>query len=135
MQQLELNLEGSRGEAICKDILKLESTIIFVSIGSFSGHEIAYSESPSMPVLVGRNPALKQKYCSIVASVVNAVKQSEPLFGKSTMITSSFEKNLRMIVLPIYSQEIFLFLITSREIDSKVLAVQILKLLKQFQGS
>lgn len=130
-----MNLEGSNGERLCAEIVKLDSTVIFASVGSFSGHEVAYSESPSMTALVGRSPVLKQKYCSIVASVVTSVKQAEPLFGRATMITSSFEKNLRMIVVPIYSQEIFVFLITNREVDSKVLAVQVLKLLKRFQVS
>jgi len=132
MEIQNLSLEGSNGERLCADIVKLDSTIIFASIGSFSGHEIAYSESPSMTVLVGRNPALKQKYCSIVASVVNSVKQSEVLFERAMTINANFEKNLRMLVVPIYSEEIFLFLITTREVESKSLAFQVSNPLKKF---
>ncbi len=128
-------MEGSQGNRICGEIIKLDTTIIFASFGSFSGFEIAFAESPAMTVLVGRNPTLKQKYCSMVAAVVNSVKQSEVLFGKATTIIANFQKNLRMMVIPIYHQEIFVFLITNRESDSRALSFQVVKLLRKFEKS
>jgi hypothetical protein len=130
-----LNLEGSQGSRICEEILKLDSGIIFASFGSFAGFEIAFAESPAMTLLVGRNPTLKQKYCSIVASVVNSVKQAEPLMGKASTIIVNFQKNLRLIVLPVYFQEVFVFLITNREAESRTLAFSVVKLLQKFEKS
>ena len=112
--QTFLNVEGVQGNRICAEILKLDNTILMANIGSMAGIELACAESPSMTVLVGRNPRLKEKYCSIVATVVNAVKQSEELLGKATTIVSTYVKNLRLMVIPIYSQGMFLFLITIR---------------------
>jgi hypothetical protein len=128
-----LNLEGMQGNRICAEILKLDSTIIFASIGSMAGIELASAESPSMTVLVGRNPKLKQRYCSLVATVVNTVKESQELLGKSTSIISNYAKNLRLMVIPIYAQSMFVFLITNRESESRNLAYQVYKVLQKFE--
>ena len=131
--QTFLDLEGARGNRICAEILKLDNTIIFASIGSMAGIELASAESPSMTVLVGRNPQIKQKYCSSVATVVNAIKLSQDLLGKATTIVSTYVKNLRLMVIPIYSQDMFVFLITNREAESRTLAFQVMKLLQRFE--
>jgi len=88
-----------------------------------------------MTVLVGRSPRLEQKYCSIVASVVTSVKQSEELFARATTIIPNFAKNLRLIVIPIYAREIFVFLITNRESESRTFSFEVVKLLQRFEKS
>jgi hypothetical protein len=88
-----------------------------------------------MNILVGRDPRLKEKYCSIVASVVNSIKQAESLFGKATRIAASFEKNLRIVIIPLLSKEIFIFVITTREMEPKMVAFQISKLLQRFEST
>jgi hypothetical protein len=131
----DLNLEGVNGKRMCAEIIKIDSTVIFASIGSFSGYEIAFAENAAMTLLVGRNPRLKEKYCSIVASVVTSVKQAGELFGNASTIIVNFEKNLRIVTIPLLKAEMFVFLITTRDSEPKTLAFQVMKVMQKFERS
>jgi hypothetical protein len=127
------NLDGAKADRICEDILKLDSSIIFVSFGSFTGIELAFAESPSFSTLVGRSPHLKEEYSSIVMSVIRPIRQAVELFGNATSIITNFERNLRIVVIPLFPKQVFLFMITTREADSKTLIFQVSKILQSFE--
>jgi hypothetical protein len=55
--------------------------------------------------------------------------------GKSTSIVSNYAKNLRLMVIPIYFQDMFVFLITNRETESRTLAYDVYKVLQRFETS
>ena len=127
-----LNFEGPSGQRLCQDILESDGTIIFASIGSFSGFEIASASKASKALLMGDDSRLREKYVSTVALVVNYYKQAEHLFGKATRIVVTFEKNLRVIVIPLFSKEIFVVVVATREMEEKTLSFQISKRIERF---
>lgn len=131
----DLSVEGVHSSRFCNELIKLDSSIIFGSIGSLSGFEIASAESPSFLTLVGRNPRLKQKYSAVIATVLSSLKQAEELFGSASMVMANFQKNLRIVIIPIVQKDVFVFLITTRESEPKVLAFQVSKLLERFETS
>jgi hypothetical protein len=129
-----LLFEKTRGERFCKDVIELDGTIIFAAVGSISGYEIASAWKPSMLTYTGNDKQLKKKYSSLVSIVVNAFKQTEPIFGRATRIVGTFEKNLRVMILPLFDKDMFILVLTTREPDVKILAFQISKVFERFEG-
>jgi hypothetical protein len=129
-----LTLEGVIGDRLCQNILLLDSEIIFSSIGSLSGQEMASATKPSAELLIGQDHSLRRKYVSLVSLVLDTFRRGERLTGEVTMVTATFHKNLRVIILPNFANEIFTLVIATKELNPKVLAFQVTELIDRFNS-
>ena len=117
---------------MCQDIVELDSTIIFASLGSLSGQELARHTRPSKDLLIGDDKELGRKCCSIVAVILNSCSEAEVLFGKCMRLVENFERNLKIIVVPIHSKKAFLLIVSTRDSDEKGTVFRASKILERF---
>jgi len=125
------NFEGTLGERLCQEIIALDGSIIFVSIGSLSGLELASARKPSAALLVGDDPKLRSRYSSLAAGVIIAFKQGENVLGAVNRIVTTFE-NLKLIVIPYFAKEAFVVMLTTRDSESNKIAFQVSKHVERF---
>ncbi|HXQ93471.1 MAG TPA: hypothetical protein VN739_10740 [Nitrososphaerales archaeon] len=125
------NFEGTLGERLCQEIIALDGSIIFVSIGSLSGLELASARKPSAALLVGDDPKLRSRYSSLAAGVIIAFKQGENVLGAVNRIVTTFE-NFKLIVIPYFVKEAFVVVLTTRDSESNKIAFQVSKQVERF---
>jgi len=92
---------------------------------------MASARKPSTKLLVGDDPKLKSRYSFLAASVIVALKQGEPVLGAINRIVTTFE-NLKLIIIPYFTKEAFVVVLTSRESESNKIAFQVSKQIEQF---
>jgi hypothetical protein len=126
-----LNFEGTPGLRLRESTIALGASIIVASIGSSSGIELASANRPSMSVLVGKDANLKKIYASVIASQIDSYKVGEPLLGNVKSMVITFEKT-KVIVIPHFSKESFVAVMTTRDSESNKIAFEILKLVQRY---
>ncbi len=121
------------GERLCQEILVLDARVIFASIGSFSGTKIASARKPSAALLIGEDQSLNEKYSSSIAATINSFEAGQYILGKLARIVVTFQKNLKIMIIPLFHQEAFVVVVSTRDIETKALAFQITKLVQRFE--
>lgn len=131
-EQVNSGFEGNLGEKLCQDILELDGEIIFASIGSPTGGEVASAAKPSTSLLIETNRELKKKYSGMIARIIGDFKEAESTLGKLRVLSASFDKNLRLLIIPEPSEDVFINVITTRDAEEKFITFRVAKLLERF---
>ena len=128
-------LEKSGAERLCRHILGLDSAVLFAGICNIGGEEIASASKPSVPVIIGTSPELREAYSSRTTAVVTLFKSAEPLLGELRDIVASF-KNLKVMIISLGQENnAAAVLVTTKDLDSKNIVYQISRVTRNFAGS
>ena len=114
---------------ICESLLAINPEIIYVSVLSSSGEEIASAAKPSAAVTLPSRDELTSHFRAI-SSIVNtyrtsksALQEGERLFGDFKNIVVTFGK-LKVIVILNHPEQVMLALATLKDADEKKITFQ-----------
>jgi hypothetical protein len=130
--QSTVSVERTSAARLCEHILGLDSSILFASICNMSGDEIASAAKPSVPLMVGSLPQMRETYIAGANAVVNVFKQGQPLFGELTDVVASY-KNMKVLIVNLGDQNnAVAVLVATKDLDSKNATYRISKVTRSF---
>ncbi|MDA4129566.1 MAG: hypothetical protein OK457_02235 [Thaumarchaeota archaeon] len=123
--QAAVSLEKTGAKRLCEHILGLDSEILFTSIISRDGDEIASASKPSVPLLIGMAPQLRETYTAAANTIVGLFKRAELLLGELAFIVGSY-KALNVVIVNLGEKNnAMAVLVTTKDLDSKNVTYQI----------
>src|SRR5437899_3014501 len=96
--QATISIERPTAQKLCEHILGLDSGVLFASVCTMGGNEIASASKPSVSVMVGTAPGMRETYSAGANAVVEVFKRAEPLLGELTDVVASYKALKVMIV-------------------------------------
>jgi hypothetical protein len=97
-----------------------------------SGDEIASAAKPSVPLMVGSLPQMRETYIAAANAVVNVFKQGEPLFGELTDVVASY-KNMKVLIVNLGEENNALaVLVATKDLDTKNATYRISRVTRNF---
>ncbi len=115
--------------SLCEPLISKDPEVIYASILSSTGEEVASASKPSAKLLIPSSEELSSHFRAI-ASIINAYRTSksalsgaERLFGKFKYMVVTFG-NLKVMVILDDPNQIMVALVVMKEADSKKITFQ-----------
>ena len=125
MQVTAASTDTPSATRLCDYILGMDSSILFASVCSMGGDEIASASKPSVHLMIGSSPQMKGNYSAVANAIVNLFRQGEPLLGELTDIVASY-KALKVMIFNLgLTYNAMVVLVATKDLDSKNAAFRI----------
>ena len=125
------SLSKLEGDRFCQAIIQIDPTILFASVCTLSGKEIASQKQPSANLYLGSNHTHSNSYTEFVSVVCEAFGGPESLFGEVDRIVGTF-RNLRVMIIPNRRMEIAVMILMLKEAEVKRMAFGIARIVEKF---
>jgi hypothetical protein len=116
---------------LCKRILEIDRSIIFSSVCTLSGEELAYAVEPSVGLLVGGNEQMKQQYGRNIAMMLDTLSIGEKTLGDLSSVVTTY-RNVKLVIIPERQFGIAVVLVTTRDAVSNHDIFQVSKAVSEF---
>jgi hypothetical protein len=128
-----ISVEKISAQRLCEHILGLDSSILFASIITITGEEIASASKPSVPLMIGMAPKLRETYTEGANAIVDLFKKAEPLLGELGSIVASYKAVKVMIVNLGPKVNALAILVTTKDLDTENVTYQISRVSRNFE--